>query len=146
MSLSSALSAVDLSQMSLEEMAAEAYARARAVRGNVVTYSPKVFIPLTQLCRDRCGYCTFAQAPARVSAPFMSLEEVMEVAQAGRAAGVTEALFGWRVAEVQKRAAGKPELPPLRLAPGERLLRSVYVLERAPGEEEEEEEEETGVK
>ena len=60
--------------------------------------------------------------------------------------GVTEALFGWRVAEVQKRAAGKPELPPLRLAPGERLLRSVYVLERAPGEEEEEEEEETGVK
>ena len=93
MSLSSALSAVDLSQMSLEEMAAEAYARARAVRGNVVTYSPKVFIPLTQLCRDRCGYCTFAQAPARVSAPFMSLEEVMEVAQAGRAAGVTEALF-----------------------------------------------------
>ena len=93
MSLFSALSAVDLSQMSLEEMAAEAYARARAVRGNVVTYSPKVFIPLTQLCRDRCGYCTFAQAPARVSAPFMSLEEVMEVAQAGRAAGVTEALF-----------------------------------------------------
>jgi FO synthase len=59
----------------------------------VLTYSPKVFIPLTQLCRDRCGYCTFAQAPARVSAPYMSLDEVMEVAQAGRDAGVSEALF-----------------------------------------------------
>lgn len=52
--------------------------------------------------------------------------------------GVTEALFGWRVAEVQ-RAAAEPGLAPLRLAPGERLLRSVYALERAPGEEEQEE-------
>ena len=83
MSLSSALSAVDLSQMSLEEMAAEAYARARAVRGNVVTYSPKVFIPLTQLCRDRCGYCTFAQPPARLAAPDLSSDEVLAIARAG---------------------------------------------------------------
>ena len=79
--------------MSLDEMATAAFARARAAHGHVVTYSPKVFIPLTHLCRDRCGYCTFAQAPARLSAPYMSLEEVMEVAHAGRDAGVTEALF-----------------------------------------------------
>ncbi len=83
----------EVMQSSLEELASAAFARARAAHGNVVTYSPKVFIPLTHLCRDRCGYCTFAQAPARVTAPYMSLDEVMAVALAGRDAGVTEALF-----------------------------------------------------
>src|ERR1017187_2133837 len=77
----------------LDELASAAYARARATHGYVVTYSPKVFIPLTKLCRDRCGYCTFAQAPAHVEAPYMSLDEVMAVAQAGVTAGCTEALF-----------------------------------------------------
>lgn len=76
-----------------EQLAPLAYERARQHHGSVVTYSPKVFIPLTKLCRDRCGYCTFAQAPARLTAPFMSLDEVMAVAEAGRDAGVTEALF-----------------------------------------------------
>jgi 7,8-didemethyl-8-hydroxy-5-deazariboflavin synthase CofG subunit len=80
-------------QMSLDELAARAFARARGAYGYVITYSPKVLIPLTHLCRDRCGYCTFAQASARISAPYMSLDEVMEVAQAGRDAGVSEALF-----------------------------------------------------
>ena len=83
----------DVLEMSLDELSAAAFARARAAHGHVVTYSPKVFIPLTQLCRDRCGYCTFAQAPARLTSPYMSLDEVMEVAKAGRDAGVTEALF-----------------------------------------------------
>ena len=83
----------EMLEMSLDELAEGAFARARAAHGHVVTYSPKVFIPLTHLCRDRCGYCTFAQAPARLSAPYMSLDDVMEVAQAGRDAGVTEALF-----------------------------------------------------
>ena len=77
----------------LAELARRAFERARGAHGNVVTYSPKVFIPLTKLCRDRCGYCTFAQAPAHVASPYMSLEEVMDVAQAGRDAGCTEALF-----------------------------------------------------
>ncbi len=77
----------------LEELAHAAYARARDAHGFVVTYSPKVFIPLTRLCRDRCGYCTFATAPARVSAPYMSLDEVMALAEAGRRVGVSEALF-----------------------------------------------------
>ena len=83
----------DLVHAPLEDLAPSAYALARERFGHVVTYSPKVFIPLTKLCRDRCGYCTFAQAPAHVASPYMSLEEVMEVAQAGRDAGATEALF-----------------------------------------------------
>ena len=83
----------DLLEAPLEELATLAFARAREVHGFVVTYSPKVFIPLTKLCRDRCGYCTFAQAPAHVESPYMSLDEVMAVAQAGRDAGCTEALF-----------------------------------------------------
>ncbi len=83
----------DLLNTPLEELADQAFARARAANGWVVTYSPKVFIPLTKLCRDRCGYCTFAQAPAHVESPYMSLDEVMAVALAGRDAGCTEALF-----------------------------------------------------
>jgi len=72
-------------------------ARARMVRdrahGNRITFSPKVFIPLTMLCRDRCGYCTFAKAPARVESPYLGLDQVLEIARAGRAAGCHEALF-----------------------------------------------------
>jgi FO synthase len=63
------------------------------VHGTRVTFSPKVFIPLTMLCRDRCGYCTFAKAPARVGRPYLGLEEVLSIARAGRAAGCHEALF-----------------------------------------------------
>lgn len=59
----------------------------------VMTYSPKVFIPLTSLCRDRCGYCTFAKAPHRLEAPYLSIDQVVEVARAGAAAGCHEALF-----------------------------------------------------
>ncbi|MDO8309363.1 MAG: 5-amino-6-(D-ribitylamino)uracil--L-tyrosine 4-hydroxyphenyl transferase CofH [Actinomycetota bacterium] len=58
-----------------------------------ITYSPKVFLPLTHLCRDRCGYCTFAQSPARATAPYMALDDVLAVARAGAAAGCHEALF-----------------------------------------------------
>ena len=64
-----------------------------AAFGNRVTWSPKVFIPLTRLCRDRCGYCTFATAPARLSAPYLSPDEVLALARAGAAAGCHEALF-----------------------------------------------------
>ena len=56
---------------------AELLLRAGAIRdlahGTRVTYSPKVFIPLTMLCRDKCGYCTFAQPPARLENPYLSL-------------------------------------------------------------------------
>jgi len=61
--------------------------------GNVVTYSRKVFIPLTHLCRDVCHYCTFAQVPRKVQAPYLSVEEVLETARHGAAMGCKEALF-----------------------------------------------------
>ncbi|MEO3871289.1 bifunctional FO biosynthesis protein CofGH [Nonomuraea sp. B12E4] len=66
----------------------------RAVgRAGVITYSRKVFIPLTRLCRDRCGYCTFATAPHKLDAPFLSPDEVLEIARQGAAMGCKEALF-----------------------------------------------------
>src|SRR6185369_16140957 len=61
--------------------------------GDRVTYSPKVFVPLTMLCRDRCHYCTFAKPPARLDHPYLTPEEVVAIAEAGRARGCKEALF-----------------------------------------------------
>ena len=61
--------------------------------GTRLTYSPKVFIPLTKLCQDRCGYCTFAQPPARLESPFLEPNEVLRVAKRGARAGCHEALF-----------------------------------------------------
>src|SRR6185436_954037 len=61
--------------------------------GATVTYSRKVFIPLTMLCRDRCHYCTFAKPPAKLERPFLSPEEVVAIAEAGRRLGCKEALF-----------------------------------------------------
>jgi FO synthase len=76
---------------------AELMERARAVRdrryGARVTFSPKVFIPLTMLCRDRCGYCTFAKPPARLAEAYLSPTDVLAIARAGAAAGCHEALF-----------------------------------------------------
>jgi len=75
-----------------EVLPAASQVRDRA-HGRRVTYSPKVFVPLTRLCRDRCAYCTFATAPARVTAAYLSLPEVLAIARAGAAAGCHEALF-----------------------------------------------------
>ncbi len=81
----------------LQEDLVELMARAREVRDRVhgtrITYSPKVFIPLTMLCRDKCGYCTFAQPPARLETPYLSEHEVLAIAEAGATAGCHEALF-----------------------------------------------------
>src|SRR5258708_27624693 len=75
----------------------ELMTRARAIRdeahGTRVTFSPKVFIPLTMLCRDKCGYCTFAQPPARLESPYLTADQVMAIARRGAAAGCHEALF-----------------------------------------------------
>ena len=60
---------------------------------NVVTYSRKVFIPLTHLCRDVCHYCTFAQTPSKLDAPYMPLAAVLDVARHGAKMGCKEALF-----------------------------------------------------
>jgi FO synthase len=78
----------------LEATTSDLCAEARSIRRRtVVTYSPKVFIPLTKLCRDVCHYCTFAQPPRRGERAYMSEDEVLEVARAGAAAGCREALF-----------------------------------------------------
>jgi FO synthase len=61
--------------------------------GTRITYSPKVFIPLTMLCRDRCGYCTFAKAPARMESPYLTPDEVLAIARRGAETGCHEALF-----------------------------------------------------
>ena len=83
-------SAADLLSAPLEELLAEA----RRLRpGRLVTYSPKVFIPLTTLCRDVCGYCTFARPPRRGERAYMTEEEVLAIARAGAAARCKEALF-----------------------------------------------------
>jgi FO synthase len=66
---------------------------ADAGRPGIVTYSKKVFIPLTRLCRDRCHYCTFATTPNRLRAPFLDRDEVVAIAAAGAALGCKEALF-----------------------------------------------------
>src|SRR5947208_2695025 len=75
----------------------ELLAAAREVRGvdggRLVTYSPKVFIPLTKLCRDVCHYCTFARPPRRGERAYMTIDEVLAVARAGERAGCREALF-----------------------------------------------------
>src|SRR5262245_6433208 len=62
-------------------------------RSSVITYSPKVFIPLTHLCRDVCHYCTFAKTPRRIDKPYLLAEDVLAIARAGAAAGCHEALF-----------------------------------------------------
>ncbi len=80
----------DILSTSLDDLMAEAR---RLRRGPLVTYSPKVFIPLTTLCRDVCGYCTFARPPRRGERAFMTEDEVLAIAREGARAGCTEALF-----------------------------------------------------
>ena len=60
---------------------------------NLLTFSPKVFIPLTFLCRDVCHYCTFAQTPKKVESPYLSIDQVISIAKEGEANGCYEALF-----------------------------------------------------
>ena len=61
--------------------------------GNLITYSPKVFVPLTHLCRDVCHYCTFARTPKTVENPYLSLKDVLELCRQGAHSGCKEALF-----------------------------------------------------
>jgi len=83
----------DLLDLSPADLAAEARRIRDDAFGAVVTYSPKVFIPLTMLCRDKCAYCTFAQPPARLEAPYLNPEDVLAIARAGAEHGCHEALF-----------------------------------------------------
>ena len=89
--------AVDIVRMlegaALTDLTARAEAMTLAAFGRRVTYSRKVFIPLTKLCRDVCHYCTFAQIPKSIGAAYLSADEVLAIARAGVAAGCREALF-----------------------------------------------------
>ena len=77
----------------LDDMLAAAAELRDRGHGDTVTYSRKVFIPLTHLCRDVCHYCTFAEPPKKGEAAFLSPEQVLEIARRGAEAGCTEALF-----------------------------------------------------
>ena len=87
----------DHSMTDLNRPLADLMADARLIRdqahGYRVTYSPKVFIPLTMLCNDKCGYCTFAQPPARLENPYLSAKQVTDIALQGAQIGCHEALF-----------------------------------------------------
>src|SRR5881275_1973822 len=72
---------------------AEAAALRDSTHGRLISYSRKVFIPLTKLCRDVCHYCTFAQVPRAGKPDYLSPDEVLAIARAGAAARCTEALF-----------------------------------------------------
>jgi FO synthase len=77
----------------LDDLCAEARALRDEGHGRLVTFSPKVFIPLTKLCRDVCHYCTFARPPRRGERAYLTIDEVLDIARAGGAAGCREALF-----------------------------------------------------
>src|SRR6516164_10354764 len=83
----------DLTGVPTAELMAEAARLRDSAHGARITFSPKVFIPLTMLCRDKCGYCTFAKPPAHLAAPYLSLDEVVAIARRGAAFGCHEALF-----------------------------------------------------
>src|ERR1700730_17933570 len=70
-----------------------AAARRDLAHGPMMSYSRKVFVPLTQVCRDRCHYCTFAHPPRKSEPAFLSLDEVLAIARAGRDAHCKEVLF-----------------------------------------------------
>ena len=87
------MEAAALLDASLDELCAEARRLREEGHGSLVTYSPKVFIPLTKLCRDVCHYCTFARPPRRGERAYMTIDEVLAVARAGAERGCREALF-----------------------------------------------------
>src|SRR5215207_1404147 len=84
---------MELLQRPLDDLCAEARALRAEGHGTLVTYSPKVFIPLTKLCRDVCHYCTFARPPRRGERAYLREDEVLEIARAGAAAGCRGVLF-----------------------------------------------------
>lgn len=82
-----------LAALSLSQMIDMAEAATLDAHGPVVTYSRKVFIPVTRLCRDVCHYCTFATTPTKAGAAYLSADAILDIARAGVAAGCREALF-----------------------------------------------------
>ena len=93
LSVDEAASLMDARGADLERLMAVAASLRDLGTGAIVTYSRKVFIPLTMLCRDHCHYCTFAKPPARLEHPYLAPDEVVAIARAGRARACKEALF-----------------------------------------------------
>jgi FO synthase len=93
LSLDEATALFEARDTGLERLMAAATRLRDLAHGDAITYSRKVFVPLTMLCADRCHYCTFAKPPARIEAPFLSREDVVEIAETGRRLGCKEALF-----------------------------------------------------
>ena len=141
----------NLSDNDLRELASEApldwlMTEASRLRdlghGNRISYSRKVFIPLTRLCRDVCRYCTFSASPSQVPAPFLSPEQVLDIARAGARAGCHEALFTlgdqpearWPQARAALDAMGYASTIDYVAAMAERVLRETGLLPHAnPG-------------
>src|SRR4051794_20707734 len=80
-------------RLPLDEMLAQACALREQAHGRIVSYSRKVFIPLTRLCRDSCAYCTFAKTPSELPSAYLTSAEVLAIARSGVRAGCHEALF-----------------------------------------------------
>ncbi|MGC9155770.1 MAG: 5-amino-6-(D-ribitylamino)uracil--L-tyrosine 4-hydroxyphenyl transferase CofH [Ferrimicrobium sp.] len=104
---------INPTRWSTEKLLAEASNIRNRTFGTLITYSPKAFFPFTMLCRDSCGYCTFAKAPARLQRAYMTTAEVSDLARTAREYGAIEALFtlGERPEERYPRA--KAELAAL---------------------------------
>ncbi len=107
---------MSLLERPLDELMAAARAAREARSGRLVTFSPKVFIPLTKLCRDVCHYCTFAAPPRRGERVYLTLEQVLEVARAGERVGCREALFTLGDKPELRYAAAREELASLGFA------------------------------
>ncbi len=129
-------------EMPLGELMRQAAALRDQGHGPIVSYSRKVFIPLTHLCRDVCHYCTFARAPRRGRAAYLSPDEVLAIATAGKAAGCHEALFTlgdkpelrYRVARDELAALGYASTIEYLAAMGKLVLEQTGLLPHAnPG-------------
>jgi len=131
-----------LEQASLAELMQAAAAMRDRAHGRLISYSRKVFIPLTRLCRDVCHYCTFAETPHPEHAAYLSADEVLAIARAGQAAGCTEALFTlgdkpelrYRAAREALETLGHPTTISYLRAMCELVLRETTLLPHAnPG-------------
>jgi len=117
-----------LEAMPLPAMMAEAAALRDQAHGRLVSYSRKVFIPLTKLCRDVCHYCTFAERPRKGHAAYLSPDEVLAIARAGAAAGCTEALFTLGDKPELRYAAAREALAELGYATTNEYLTAMCAL------------------
>src|SRR5947199_2412151 len=104
---------MELLDRPLEDLCAEARVLRAEGKGLLVTYSPKVFIPLTKLCRDVCHYCTFAAPPRRGERAYLTADEVLGIARAGAEAGCHEALFTLGDKPERRYRAARDELAAL---------------------------------